>query len=576
MSSPRSTSQSKRAPLGEILVARGKLAQADLERALAYRTERGLKLGQALVALRLVSQEDLAHALASQGKVHCLHLTPELVDRSVARELGEDRSRALQIIAVNRIAGVVTVAMEDPSEVYHVDAISLQLKAPVLAVHSEPETIARCLDVVFTDGEANRADVDPLGALLAADTGSGSSVDLEPPREQEASASAEEIQGPVMHMVRAVLEEAYGKGASDIHLEPRASGLQVRLRVDGVLVERLLLPRHWVRPVVARLKVLSNLDIAERRLPQDGRAEVDIHGNRVDLRIATTPTLFGEGAVVRILDGGRKLFDLGALALAPRELETLEHMVEGGEGIVLATGPTGSGKTTTLYALLQHLNSPETKIITVEDPIENQLQGATQISVNPKIGLTFARGLRSILRQDPDIVLVGEVRDQETAEIAMQAALTGHLVLSSLHTVGTAESITRLIDMGLAPYHLADTLRGIIAQRLVRRICRACTREMRVDGELLARMQLGPELVFFEGLGCPECGGTGYKGRLALYEILRLDPGLAGLVRRQAGADQLRAQAVEGGMITLRQDGVRRALAGETTLSEVHYAPARA
>ena len=573
---PRSSTQAKRSPLGEILLAQGKVTQAELDAALAYRQERGLKLGQALVALRLVTQEDLALALQSQGKVHCLHLTPEIVDRSVARELGEDRSRRMQAIAVNRIAGVVTIALEDPSEVYNVDAISLHLKAPVLAVHAEPESIARCLEAVFTDPEARKAEAgDPLSELLAAGSSNESAVQLEPLREEDAPGGAEEIQGPVISMVRALFEEAYGAGASDIHLEPRTNGLQVRLRVDGVLFERVLLPKNWIRPVIARLKVLSNLDIAERRLPQDGRAQADIHGNRVDLRVATTPTLYGEGAVVRILDGGRKLFDLSALSLAPKELETLKRMVEGGEGIVLATGPTGSGKTTTLYALLQHLNSPDTKIITVEDPVENQLEGATQISVNPKIGLTFARGLRSILRQDPDVVLVGEVRDQETAEIAMQAALTGHLVLSTLHTVGTAESVTRLVDMGLAPYLLADTVRGIVAQRLVRRICHACRREAPARGELLTRMGLPSDLTFYEGLGCAECGNSGFKGRLALYEIMSFDSDLGSAVRRGVGADELRAIAVAHGMATLREDGLRRALAGETTLAEVHFVTAR-
>ena len=572
----RSTPQNRRAPLGEILLAQGKLTQAELDAALAYRNERGLKLGQALVALRLVSQEDLALGLQSQGKVHCLHLTPELVDRSVARELGEDRSRKMQAIAVNRIAGVVTVAIEDPSEVYNVDAISLALKAPVLAVHAEPASIAHCIELVFTDGETQRGEaVDALAQLLANGTEAGSAVEFEPLREDEPAPAGEEIQGPVISMVRALIEEAYAAGASDIHLEPRHDGLQVRLRVDGVLFERVLLPRNWLRPVIARLKVLSNLDIAERRLPQDGRAQAEIHGTRIDLRVATTPTLFGEGAVIRILDGGRKLFDLSALALAPRELEMLKRMVEGGEGIVLATGPTGSGKTTTLYALLAHLNAPDTKIITVEDPVENQLEGATQISVNPKIGLSFARGLRSILRQDPDIVLVGEVRDQETAEIAMQAALTGHLVLSSLHTVGTAESLTRLADMGLEPYLLADTLRGVVAQRLVRRLCRACRSEAPARGELLTRMQLPEDLVFYEGLGCPECNGTGFKGRIALYEIMGFDRELSSAVRRRAGADELRALAVTQGMVTLREDGLRRALAGETALSEVYCATAR-
>ena len=570
MNPPRTNPPTQRQQLGEILVTQGRITQAELAAALAYRYERGLKLGQALVALRLVSQEDLALALQTQGKVHCLHLTPEIVDRSVAHELGEERSRSLQAIAVNRIAGVVTIAMEDPSEVYNVDALSLQMQSPVLAVHAEPESIARCLEAVFQDTHAReRVPSDPITELLAAgDRG-------EAQTEEQALPVDAESQAPVIQMVRTLLDQAHAAGASDIHLEPRAGGLQVRFRVDGVLCERVLLPRSWLRPVLARLKVLANLDLAERRLPQEGRARVELGGTHVDLRVATTPTLLGEGAVIRLLDGGRKLSGLSALALAPKELETLKRMVESGEGIVLASGPTGSGKTTTLYALLQQLAAPDTKIITIEDPVENQLEGLTQISVDPKVGLDFARGLRSILRQDPDVVLVGELRDPESAEIALQAALTGHLVLSALNTSGTAESVTRLCDMGLAPYLLADTLRGIVAQRLVRRICHACKREAQPRGELLTRLALPSDLVFYEGAGCTQCGGTGFQGRVALFEIMSIDAELAGCVRRQAAADELRARAVERGMATLREDGLRRALAGETTLAEIHFATAR-
>ncbi len=377
-------------------------------------------------------------------------------------------------------------------------------------------------------------------------------------------------------MVRTVVEEAFTLGASDIHMEPRQTGFTIRFRIDGVMQDRISLPRAWARPMLARLKILGNMDIAERRLPQDGRAQAEIRGNRVDLRLATAPCLHGESAVIRILDGGRKLFDLKSLALDKRQLEDLKRMVEGGEGVVLATGPTGSGKTTTLYALLQHLNSPEIKIITVEDPVENQLDGATQINMNPKIGLDFARGLRSILRQDPDVVLVGEVRDEETAQIAIQAAMTGHIVLSTLHTNGAAESITRLTDMKIEPYLLADTLRGLVAQRLVRKICSHCKREAKADPILLERLGLsakdGP---FHDGVGCDHCSGSGYKGRMAIYEVMRIDPALASLVRRNAGVDMLRKAAIEGGMATLRADGLRKALAGETTLSEVYAATVR-
>jgi type IV pilus assembly protein PilB len=567
-------SAGRRVPIGEILIAEGLIKPAELEAALVYRQEKGVKLGQALIALHLVKQSDIARALRSQGKVHCVHLTPAIVDPDIAALLGEERSRKAQAIAINKIAGVITVAMEDPSELYNVDAISMHLGAPVFAVHSEPDHIDHCLNVVFKRVEENTGpSVDDI--LLRGDL-VGSAVNLEAASEEDESSNNPELDGPVINMVRAVIEEAFSMGASDIHLEPRANIFCVRFRVDGMLQERVKLPKAWARPVLARLKILANLDIAERRLPQDGRAQAEIRSYRVDLRVATTPTLHGEGAVIRILDGGRKLLDLKSLALDERQLEDLTRMVEGGEGIVLATGPTGSGKTTTLYALLQHLNAPDTKIITVEDPVENQLEGATQINMNTKIGLNFARGLRSILRQDPDVVLVGEIRDEETAQIAVQAAMTGHIVLSTLHTNGAAESITRLRDMKIEPYLLADTLRGLCAQRLVRKICPNCKHAIDPKQGMLERLGLKRgDGQFYAGKGCDNCNGQGYKGRLAIYEVMRIDPSLASLVRRDAGVEALRNGAIEGGMATIRADGLRKALAGQTTLDEVYAATVR-
>jgi type II secretory ATPase GspE/PulE/Tfp pilus assembly ATPase PilB-like protein len=565
-------SSHKRVPLGDLLLQHGLITQAELDAALAYKHERGAKLGQALVALNLVSQSDIAQALREQGKVHCIELRSTLVDREVAERLGEERSRKLRAIAINRIAGVVTLAIEDPTDVYNVDAISAQLGEPVFAVRAEPDHISTCITEVF---ERPAGDVDRIDDILGRSEFAGHEVKLDLAGEDE-EAEGQDLDQPVIHMVRALLEEAFAIGASDIHLEPNPKGLNVRFRVDGVLFERAALPRAWARPVLARIKILATLDIAERRLPQDGRAQAEIRGARVDLRVATTPTLHGEGAVIRLLDGGRKLLDLSTLEFGSRELADLKQMVEGGEGVVLATGPTGHGKTTTLYAILQHINAPDTKIITIEDPVENQMAGVTQINVNAKIGLSFARGLRSVLRQDPDVVLVGEIRDQETAQIGIQAALTGHLVLSTLHTVGTAESVTRLVDMGVEPYLLADTLRGIVAQRLVRRICVRCRHEVLPRAELLARLGLarsdGP---FYAGAGCDHCSRTGYKGRIGLYEVMPMTPELCALVRVNAGAERLRAVAVENGMQVLRQDGLTKVRTGQTSLEEIHAATAR-
>jgi type II secretory ATPase GspE/PulE/Tfp pilus assembly ATPase PilB-like protein len=344
----------------------------------------------------------------------------------------------------------------------------------------------------------------------------------------------------------------------------------VRFRVDGRLHDRLCLNREWARPCVARLKVLAQLDLAQSRLPQDGRAQVKIGGRRVDLRIATTPTVVGESAVVRILDGGRDVRTLHSLDLETDQLDALKRMIEAQDGMVLATGPTGSGKTTTLYALLQELNTSFRKIITLEDPVENQLDGISQMNVNVKAGLTFARGLRSILRQDPDVVLVGEMRDEETARIGIQAALTGHLMLSTLHTRGTVESITRLLDMGIESYLLADTLRGIVAQRLVRRICINCKKPVETPADTLIALGIDPDRqrILHQGEGCDACNGTGYRGRVALMEILLMSREICDLIRQNQSSGRILQTAEGQGMHTLRTDAIRKVEAGITTVSE--------
>jgi type II secretory ATPase GspE/PulE/Tfp pilus assembly ATPase PilB-like protein len=562
-------------PVGQLLQNLGRITAEDLDAALEYKRQRGIKLGQALVELKLVTEEDLASALRKQGKVHCINLTPGIIDPEVAGELGPDRSRGLTAVAVNRIAGVTTVAMEDPGDVYTVDEVSLHLKTPVLAVHAEPSKISICIDEVFETGDDTELDalediVDTAGDLdvrLSVEDLPNPDDDLE----------GEDLDQPVINLIRRTLEEAYQARASDIHLEPGIEKFRVRFRVDGALFERLSLPKAWARPCIARLKVVASLDIAQRRLPQDGRAQAEIGGRRVDLRIATTPTLTGEGAVIRILDGGRELRDLESLDLDHSQLASMQRMLECPDGFVLATGPTGSGKTTTLYGMLKKLHAPDTKIITLEDPVENQMEGITQISTHAKIGLTFARGLRSILRQDPDVVLLGEIRDEETAAVAVQAALTGHLVLSTLHTVGAAETITRFTEMGVEPYLLADTVRGVISQRLVRRVCKSCKEEVRPSTEMLSRLGIEADSndVFIEGKGCVECHDTGYFGRIGLYEIMGMTPAMCEMVGKGGSTKELHRAAIENGLATLREDGVRKARLGQTSLSEVLSVTAR-
>lgn len=558
-------------PLGELLIAEGLITAAELGAALEFKQERGIKLGQALVALHLVKQSDLANALRAQGKIHCIHLTPGIVQRDVAELLGEERSRNLQAIAINRIAGVVTVAMEDPSEIYNVDAISVALNCPVFAVHAEPAHVEECINFVFRESGPPRPS---LNEVLVEPASDSSDVKLEIVQEEEESSA--KLDEDVIHVLSAVLDEAFAAAATDIHFEPRPEGLEVRFRIDGALSDKVCLPKAWMRQVPARLKLIANLDPAEHNLPQRGRARAEIRGHKVELSIATAPTLFGEGAVVKMRDVAKKPQDLTNLGLRPQELESLRRMVEGRDGLVLAAGPQGSGKTTTLYALLAHLNTPDTKLVTIESPVEMVLEGAAQISVNRRIGLSYVRGLRAALRQDPDVVLVSELGDPETARIAVESALSGPLVLTAVSSLGAAEAVYRLSDLGVPAYHVADALRGVVAQRLVRRICANCRRAADPRPGILDRLGLVAESgPFFEGRGCTDCQNTGSKGRVRLYEILTVTPELAALVRHGGDVGQLRTLARSQGMVTLREDGIQKALAGETTLAEVFATTAR-
>ena len=563
-------SRSKHVPIGELLVNEGLLTQADLQAALEHKKKNGGKLGQALVELKLVSEEEVAAALRSQGKIHCVQLSTGIVDKEVATYLGEALSRKFTAIAINRIAAVTTVAMEDPADIYAVDEMSMKLQTSVLAVYSEPSKINAQLDQVFTvtsgEGAAKLEEI-----LESAGEFDVSLEVIDDDEEDEVERDDEDLNQPVIQMIRRLLEEANTAKASDIHIETRHDRVVIRFRVDGSLYERLTLPKSWSRPCITRLKVLANLDIAQRRLPQDGRLQVEMDGARVDLRLATTPTMTGENAVIRILAGGTEVPSLEELGLDESQLDALDRMITAKDGCVLTTGPTGSGKTTTLYSILKRLNSPKTKIITLEDPVEIQQDGLSQISTNAKAGLTFATGLRSILRQDPDVVLVGEMRDQETAQIGIQAALTGHLVLSTLHTVGTAETVSRMVDMGIEPYLLADTLRGIIAQRLVRRICTYCKEPATPEAIHLQRLELKPEDVtgLQVGRGCERCMDSGFSGRLALYEIMPIGGRIAEMVAKGVGTEELRRASVEVGLTTLRADGLRKANQGLTSLQEV-------
>ena len=553
--------------LAEVLISENKITSGQLDEALALQRESGGDLGEVLFSLGYASKADLALAQAKRLKLEYVEITEKdveshaasLVDRRVLRKHG-----ALPLRVED---GRLVVAMSDPTNFYALEDLAMLSGHPVRPVIALEDEIRRVFDRAFAIGrEVSDILEEAAGDSLADDSA-----------EVELGADAGPEEAPIVKVVGAILQRAVGEGASDIHIEPRAKELTVRLRVDGVLREVMSVPPKLQHGVIARLKILANLDIAERRVPQDGRFSVRSGGQKIDLRAATLPTVFGEKVVLRLLDTSSVEANLSKLGFAGRDLERFEEVYRRPYGTILVTGPTGSGKSTTLYATLDELNSPEKNIITVEDPVEYRMRGINQIQVNPKAGLTFASGLRSILRADPDIVMIGEIRDFETAKISVEAALTGHLVLATLHTNDAPAAVTRLTEMGVEPFLTASAVDCVIAQRLARRLCERCKVPVEIERELLETLNFPLELLpegdkpsFHRTVGCDRCGGTGYKGRVGIYELMVLDDQIRELVLRRASAGEIaRAADQEGRMVRLREDGLLKAAKGITTIEEV-------
>lgn len=557
---------SRRAPLGEMLVEQGYITADELEAALAFKNERGLKLGQALVALHLMTQADLAQALQRQGKIHCIHLTPDIVDVEVARRLGEARSRQFNAVALNEIAGVVTVAMEDPSEYYDVDAIGAALESPIFAVHADPGRIGECLDLVFGK-QACAAPPRPSELVVAA-----RAPDAAPEPEDAAAEVAPRAELPPLAQL---VEEACAARASDVHVEPREKDARVRLRIDGRLQE--LAPRslEWARAIVESVHAHAALERRDGAVAHDGRLEAVIGGERLDLRAACVPTPHGESCVLRILQAGRRTLELEQLGYSARQLADLQQILSGG-GLVLAGAPSGHGTSSTLHAILRRLANSDTKVVSFEPRIEDVLEGVTQVPFDGQRDGSHARGLRAALQLDPDVLLVGQVDDADTARLAVQTALAGRLVLVALHTRGAYEALARFLDLGLQRHQIADAVRGSLTQRLVRRLCPHCRVRAAPDPQLQEWLGLSPEdQGFFEPAGCERCRRSGYAGRIALHEVLPIGPELARRLRFDITPEEwsraVRAQQVA----SLRDDGIEKALLGETTLTEVDSATAR-
>ncbi|MDQ4042790.1 MAG: Flp pilus assembly complex ATPase component TadA, partial [Actinomycetota bacterium] len=536
-----------------------------LEQALAMQRHDPRELGKILLSLGYVNKVDLARALARRLRLDFAEISDRDVDRAVAMVVDQKVLRRHGVLPLRLENQRLVVAMSDPTNIHALEDLTMISGYPVTPVVALEEEIQRVFNKVFAVSDEVSEFLEEAGKeSVEQDLG-----DL------ELGADASPDEAPIIRLVSSVLQQAVGHGASDIHMEPQAREVAVRMRVDGVLREVMSIPPKLKNGVVARLKIIGNLDIAERRVPQDGRFSVRLGDQRLDMRVASLPTVYGEKVVLRLLDTSTAAVDLTELGFPPKVYERYEEIFRRPYGTILVTGPTGSGKSTTLYSTLNELNSPEKNIITVEDPVEYRMHGVNQIQTNPKAGLTFASALRSILRADPDILMIGEIRDFETAKIAVEAALTGHLVLATLHTNDAPGALTRLTDMGVEPFLTSSAVDCVIAQRLARRLCDRCKAPVEMEREILAGMQFpfehAPEggLNFHRAVGCDRCAGTGYRGRLGVFELMVVTEKIKEMILHRASAGEIGNTIREEGMIRLRDDGLLKAAAGLTTIEEV-------
>ena len=546
-----------RKPLGQSLVEQGHLSREALSRALEEQRRTGQALREVLLRLDLVSEGAILDYYEEQLGIPRMDLTTYVLEPEIVRLVPERIERQFKLIPLFKIGTMLTIAMADPLDIVALDEVKKATGLEVEVVVSPEPHIREAVDRYHPLGGGN------LEQLLR------ESKSLKGGSSEELVSRAEE-DGPVIRFVNAVVHQAVREGASDLHFEPDESNLRIRYRVDGILREASIQSKSIHASVVSRVKIMAQLDIAERRLPQDGRARIEIAGKEFDLRVSTFPTIHGENVVLRVLDKSSALLGTSELGLAPAPLEELTRMIERPNGIVLVTGPTGSGKTTTLYSCIGKINTVERNIVTLEDPVEYHLPSIRQTQVDPDVGLSFARGLRALLRQDPDVIMVGEIRDGETAEIAVRSALTGHLVLSTLHTNDAAGALPRLLDMKIEPFLLSSAMLGVVAQRLVRRVCEKCRKKSEPPAEALA--ELGAAVrngEFVVGAGCLACGQTGYRGRLGIFEVLVVTDEMRDLIVSRASTEEIARASRRAGMATLRDDALRKAAQGITTLSEV-------
>ncbi len=556
--------------IGDLLVREGLISQDQLKAALAEQRGNGYRLGYNIVAMGLVSETDLTRVLARKYRVKAVDLSriDKIDDRMIKTVKPEIAVRHL-VLPLRRVGRTLTVAMANPQNLSAIDELRFSTGYDIEAVVAGEYSLRKAIEKYYEAVEDGLQDL-----LQEFDDQDIEVVGGE--QEEEVSVTALQAQveeAPVVKLINAVLTSAVQKGASDIHIEPYEKELRVRFRIDGALREIMRPPMKMKAALTSRVKILADLNIAERRIPQDGRIRLRMGKRVIDFRVSTLPGVFGEKIVLRILDKSNLQLDLEKFGMEAKAEEDFVGAIRNPYGMCLVTGPTGSGKTTTLYSALMKVNTEEVNIMTAEDPVEYNLRGVNQVQVRPDIGLTFAAALRAFLRQDPNIILVGEIRDLETAGIAIKAALTGHLVLSTLHTNDAASTITRLIDIGVEPFNVASAVNIVTAQRLVRRICNNCKAEHIIEDEVLEAARIPEEqlkqLTFYHGEGCEGCDASGYKGRQGLYEVMPMSHTLRAMIMQGDSADAMKRRAVEEGMLTLRQDGLLKAGRGVTTLEEV-------
>ncbi|HUU19052.1 MAG TPA: ATPase, T2SS/T4P/T4SS family [Sedimentisphaerales bacterium] len=558
--------------LGRILIKMGALSRDKVHECLKIQNQRqGVKIGQIFLELGLIDEVQLQMALAAQRGMEYVSLDGVDIPPDVVEKVPAQMAKTYHIVPIeyNREQNELTVALDSPDNFRATDDLSTLMGFKVTAKITDRDVLESALTKYYETKDENINElIDEIqgDSFLAEFEGRNQSIDLDELKELSES-------NPVKKLLNLVLLQAIRDKASDIHFEPFENEYKMRYRIDGVLYEMVPPPKYIAAALSSRIKVMANLDIAERRLPQDGRISLTVESNPIDLRVSVLPTMFGESVVLRVLDRSQAMFDLGALGLRQVEQEMIRKLIHKPNGIIIVTGPTGCGKTTTLYSALHELNDIGTKIITTEDPIEYDIDGIVQVQMKPSIGLVFARCLRSILRQDPDIILVGEIRDLETAEIAAQSSLTGHIVFTTLHTTDAPSSIARLLDLGIEPFLLTATIEGIVSQRLVRKICENCKTAFEPSEAQLMELQLTPDDIkgkkFYYGRGCSKCNGTGYRGRTGVFEIMVFNDEIRDLVMNQASTAVLRAAGQKGGMRLMRENGLEIIYDGITTIDEV-------